>query len=41
MQLPLPVDPDKVEAVLKDGVLKVILPKKEEHKPKQITVKSA
>ncbi len=41
LQLPLPVDPDKVEAVLKDGVLKIIVAKKEEHKPKQITVKSA
>ena len=38
--LPLPssVDPEKVEAELKDGVLAVKLPKKEEAKPKSITV---
>jgi len=41
LQLPAPVEPDKIEAVLKDGVLKIILPKREEHKARQISVKSA
>ncbi len=40
LQLPLPVNPDKVEAVLKDGVLKIVLPKAEEVKPRQIAVKA-
>jgi HSP20 family protein len=40
VQLPLPVDPDHVDAVLKDGVLKIALPKKEELKPRQISVKA-
>ena len=40
VQLPLPVDPDKVDAVLKDGVLQVALPKDEELKPRQISVKA-
>ncbi len=40
LQLPLPVDPDKVDAALKDGVLKVVLPKREELKPRQIAVKA-
>jgi HSP20 family protein len=40
VQLPLAIDPDKVEAVLKDGVLRVILPKREELKPRQISVKA-
>lgn len=39
LSLPNTVDPDKIEAVMKDGVLKVTLLKKEEVKPKQITVK--
>jgi len=39
LSLPNTVDPDKIEAVMKDGVLKVTLPKKEEVKPKQIAVK--
>jgi HSP20 family protein len=38
LQLPLAVDPDKVEAVLANGVLKVTLPKHEELKPRQITI---
>jgi HSP20 family protein len=39
--LPLPgtVDIDKINADFKDGILTVKLPKKEEAKPKQITVK--
>ena len=40
VQLPLPVDPDKVDAVLKDGVLQIALPKDEELKPRQISVKA-
>jgi HSP20 family protein len=39
LSLPDIVDPDKIEAVMKDGVLKITLPKKEEVKPKQIAVK--
>ncbi len=40
VQLPLAIDPDRVEAVLKDGVLRIILPKREELKPRQISVKT-
>ena len=40
LQLPLPVDADHVEAVLKDGVLKVVLPKHEQLKPRQIAVRA-
>ena len=36
--LPNTVDPSKTNAELKNGVLKVTLPKKEEAKPKQISV---
>jgi HSP20 family protein len=38
--LPLPsgVDGEKIKAELKDGILAITLPKKEEAKPKQITV---
>ena len=32
------VDPDKVEAELKDGVMTIRLPKREELKPKQIAI---
>jgi hypothetical protein len=32
------VDPDKVTATYKDGLLQVVLPKAEEAKPKQIEV---
>jgi HSP20 family protein len=34
------VDPDRVEASLKDGVLTIHLPKREEAKPRQIDVKT-
>jgi HSP20 family protein len=37
--LPVEVDPDKVEATLKDGVLTIRLPKAESAKPRKITVK--
>lgn len=36
--LPATVDQEKIKAEYKDGILKVILPKKEEAKPKQIKV---
>lgn len=36
--LPVSVDQEKVKAKFKDGVLEVELPKKEQAKPKQITV---
>lgn len=38
LELPKPVDPNKVSASYKDGILTVTLPKTEESKPKQITV---
>jgi HSP20 family protein len=36
--LPAEVDPDKITADYKDGVLKIHIPKPEEQKPKRITV---
>jgi HSP20 family protein len=39
LELPVTVDPAKIEARFKDGVLYVKLPKSEEAKPKQIDVK--
>jgi HSP20 family protein len=39
--LPSEIDGDRVEANYKDGVLTVVLPKREEAKPRQITVKSS
>ncbi len=36
--LPTEVDADKVEAVLKDGLLSLVLPKAEAVKPKQISI---
>lgn len=36
--LPASVSADKISAELKDGILTIILPKKEDAKPKQITV---
>jgi len=36
--LPTPVQPDKIKASYKDGVLKVSLPKSEEVKPKEIPI---
>ncbi len=41
LRLPAQVDPAKVEAVSKDGVLTITLAKPEEVKPRQISVKSA
>jgi HSP20 family protein len=40
MKLPAAVDADKVEATYKNGVLTVVLPKKEEVKPKAIEIKT-
>jgi HSP20 family protein len=37
--LPVHVDSGKAEATFKNGVLKIILPKKEEAKPKQVQIK--
>lgn len=37
--LPDTVDPDKVDAKMKDGVLRLSFPKKEEVKPRQISIK--
>jgi HSP20 family protein len=39
--LPTPVKEDKVNAEYKDGVLKIVLPKKEEVKPKAIKIDAA
>ncbi len=39
LELPLSIDPAKVEATFKDGILKLVLPKAEIVKPKQIKVK--
>ena len=36
--LPAQVDPEKIKAEFKDGVLNISIPKPEENKPKQITV---
>ena len=38
IRLPSEVDSSKVKATYKEGVLELVLPKKEESKPKQITV---
>ncbi len=40
LTLSAPVDSDKVEAKLENGVLHVVLPKAEEAKPRRITVKA-
>jgi HSP20 family protein len=39
--LPASINAEKVTAAYKDGVLKVVLPKKEEVKPKPITIAAA
>ena len=36
--LPVEVDPDKIKADFKDGVLKIDIPKAEENKPRQVTI---
>ncbi|MDD2694911.1 MAG: Hsp20/alpha crystallin family protein [Anaerolineales bacterium] len=40
LQLPYGVDANKVEATFKNGLLRIILPRKEEDKPRKIKVKS-
>jgi HSP20 family protein len=40
LSLPAPVKADKAEAEVTDGILHITLPKAEEAKPKQITVKA-
>ena len=40
VKLPGSVDPDQVDATFEDGVLRLTMPKTEESKPKQISVKS-
>jgi HSP20 family protein len=39
--LPDAIDPEKVKAEMKNGVLRITFPKRDEVKPKQIAVKSA
>lgn len=41
IRVPVPVSSDKIDAKYEKGVLKVVLPKKEEVKAKQIEVKTA
>jgi len=41
VNLPDKIDSGKIEAEMKNGILSVILPKAEESKPRQISVKSA
>lgn len=41
VQLPDTVDPDKADATMKDGVLVLTLPKKEEEKRKKISVQAS
>jgi HSP20 family protein len=36
--LSVEVDPDKIKADYKDGVLKIDIPKAEENKPRQVTI---
>ena len=38
LSLPRSVDPEKIQAEMTDGVLRIQLPKREEVKPRQITV---
>ena len=38
ISLPSSVDPNGIKATYKDGILEVVLPKKEEAKPKQINI---
>jgi HSP20 family protein len=41
VQLPFPVDADKVDATFTNGVLNISLPQSEDSKPKKIPVKNA
>ncbi len=40
VSLPGPIDAEKVDASMADGVLTIVLPKSESAKPRQITIKS-
>jgi len=40
IELPFPVESEKVEATMKNGILTIQLPRAEEDKPRKITVKS-
>ena len=40
ISLPTPIDPEKTNANIKDGILKVTMSKAPEHKPRQISVQS-
>lgn len=41
IQLPFPVQSDKIEATFRNGVLKIVLPRAEQDKPRKIVVKTA
>ncbi len=41
IQLPFPVDADRVDAALEKGVLRIYLPRAEADKPKKISVKTS
>ena len=41
INLPIKINTDKINAAYKNGILTVILPKAEEVKPKQITIKTS
>jgi HSP20 family protein len=40
-ELPVPIDADKVEAIQRNGVLMLRLPKSAEHQPRQISVRAS
>jgi len=40
-EFPVPVDADKAEAVYRDGILRVRLPKAASHRPRQIAVQTS
>jgi len=41
LNLPEPINPDKIQAAYSNGVLEVMMPRAEEARPRQIKVKSA
>jgi len=41
LTFPTPIDADKIEAELENGILTITLPKTDDVKPRRITVKSA